>query len=83
MLTIFNRQELIITMDMNRQADIRKILSQNEIEYTVKTTNLQSPTAIDSRRGITGSFGINQDYSYEYKIYVHKKDYDRAKWLIR
>ena len=83
MLTIFNRQELIITTNMNRQADIRIILSQNEIEYTVKTTNLQSPTAIGNRRGNRGSFGINQDCSYEYKIYVHKKDYDRAKWLIR
>ena len=51
MLTIFNRQELIITTNMNRQADIRIILSQNEIEYTVKTTNLQSPTAIGSCRG--------------------------------
>ena len=82
MLTIFNRQELIITTNMNRQADIRIILSQNEIEYTVKTTNLQSPTAIGSCRGKRGSFGSNQDCSYEYKIYVHKKDYDRAKWLI-
>ncbi len=83
MLTIFNRQELIITFDMNRQAEVREILSKNKIKYTIKTTNLQSPTAIGSRRGRTGSFGINQAYSYEYKIYVHKKDYDKAKWLIR
>ncbi|MGE9943093.1 hypothetical protein ACQRBH_16180 [Bariatricus sp. SGI.161] len=82
MLTIFNRQELVITMDMKRQADVCKILSQNEIKYTVKTTNLLSYTAIGSCIGRTGSFRIQRDYSYEYKIYVHKKDYERAKWLI-
>lgn len=83
MLTIFNRKELIITSDLKIQADIRNILSGSGIHYTIKTTNLQSPTFIGSCRGRTGSFGINLDYSYEYKIYVHKKNYDRAKWLIR
>lgn len=83
MLTVFNRKELVITTDMNRQADIRCLLSENGIEYTVRTTNLQSRSAVGSRRAYTGSFGIDQDHSYEYKIYVRKDDYDRAKRLIR
>lgn len=83
MITIFNRKELIITMDMSRQSEVRTILSNNSIDYTVKTTNLQSRSAIGGRTRRTGSFGINQDYSYEYKIYVHKKDYDKAFALIR
>ena len=37
MLTIFNRKELIVTMDIHRQADIRDVLAQNGIDYTVKT----------------------------------------------
>ena len=82
MLTIFNRKELLITMDMKRQADVREILSKNGIYYTIKTINLQS-AGFASGRGHTGSFGISPDHSYEYKIYVHKKDYDRAKYLIR
>ncbi|MBQ2888557.1 MAG: hypothetical protein IJE29_06550 [Firmicutes bacterium] len=83
MITIFNRKELLITMDMNYLSNVRDILSANGIEYTVKVTNLQSASAIDSNRARVGSFGINQNYSYEYKIYVHKKDYDNALRSIR
>lgn len=82
MLTIFNRKELIVTMDMNRQSDIRNILSANQINYSVKTTNLQNAQAVGSRRGRVGSFGVDSQFSYEYKIYVHKQDYERAKHLI-
>ena len=83
MITVFNRKELIITMDMNRQAKVRDVLSQNGVDYTVKTTNLETAPIFGNRRARTGSFGINPDYSYEYKIYVHKKDYEKAVSLIK
>lgn len=83
MLTILNRRELIITYDMNKQSDVRNILAQNNIDYVIKTRNVQGSSAFGSHRGKYGSVGINQDYSYEYKIYVHKKDYEKAVWLIR
>lgn len=83
MVTIFNRKELIVTMEMDRQSEVRNILSQNGIDYTVKTTNLEAAPMIGNRRGVVGSFGINQDYSYEYKIYVHKKDFEKVTYLIR
>ena len=70
-------------MEMNRQAQVRDILSQNGIDYTVKTTNPETAPILGDRRGYTGSFGINPDYSYEYKIYVHKKDYEKAAALIK
>ena len=76
MLTIFNRKELITTMDMQRQANIRSILSANGIAYTVRTENLQGSSAL-------GGFGIDPNYSYEYHIYVHKNDYENALRLIR
>ena len=70
-------------MDIHRQAEIRRILSQKGIDYIVKTKNLQNSGALDSQRGRIGNMGINQDYSYEYKIYVHKKDYEAARELIK
>lgn len=82
MITIFNRRELLITMDFNQQSDIRGILAANSIDYVVKTTNLQSSSVVGSHRGRIGNLGINQDYSYEYKIYVHKDDYDKALHLV-
>ena len=82
MITVFDRKELIITMEMNRQAEVRDILSKNGLAYIVKTTNLQNAPILGSGRGRTGNLGINPDYSYEYKIYVHKKDYEKAISLI-
>ena len=78
MITIFNRQELLITLDANRRDQVRDILSANGIAYTAKVTNLQRGS-----RGRSGTFGINLDYSYEYKIFVHRNDYEKASWLIR
>ena len=83
MITIFTRKELLITLDMKRYGDVRDILSANGIAYTVKVINRQTAAAIGSSRARSGSFGINQKFAYEYKIYVHKKDYDNALRLIR
>lgn len=83
MITVFNRRELIVTMDMKRQSDIRNILCDNHIDYVVKTTNLQRASGVGSGRSLAGSFGINQDYSCEYKIFVHKNDYGKAENLIK
>ncbi len=78
MVTILNRRELILTLSMERQAAIRAILSANDIDYKIKTTNLQN----SSQRTSRGSLRTDSDRSYEYKIYVHKKDYEYAKHLI-
>ena len=83
MITVFNRKELLITFDMKRQADVCKKLSAKGIDYTVKTTNLQSSAPAGVQRARTGNYGIDEKYSYEYKIYVRKGDYDRASSLIR
>lgn len=88
MLTIFNRKELITTMDMQRQANIRSVLSANGIAYTVRTENLQGSSAFGGRSrgrsgGRSGSFGVDPNYSYEYHIYVHKNDHENALRLIR
>ena len=82
MMCLFNRRELTVTMDMQRQAEIRNILSKNGIEYRIKTINLLSPNVVGAHRGHVGSFGVNADHSYEYKFYVRKNDYENAKRLI-
>ena len=83
MITVLNRKELFITMEMNRQAKVCDILSQNGIDYIVKTTNPETAPVLGNRRAHTGSFGINPNYSYEYKIYVHKKDFVKAASLVK
>ena len=58
MITVLNRKELFITMEMNRQAKICDILSQNGIDYIVKTTNPETAPVLGNRRAHTGSFGL-------------------------
>ena len=82
MITIFNRKELLITFDIKYRSNICDILNANKIEYSVKTTNLQSAAIGGNGRERYGTFGVNSNYSYEYKIYVHKKDYEYALSLI-
>ena len=82
MITIFTRKELLVTFDMKHQSNVRDILSANGVKYAVKVTNRQNAAVVGSNRARTGSFGVNTDLSYEYKIYVHKKDYDNAMRLI-
>lgn len=82
MITVFTRKELLVTSDLKRQADVREILAANGIPYTVRVTNRQNAAILGSSRARTGSFGMNQGLAYEYKIYVHRKDYDHAAKLI-
>ena len=69
MITIFNRKELIITYDMAIQSKARDILASNNIDYFIKVRNVH-PYALNLR-------------SYEYKIYVHKNDYEQGCYLIK
>lgn len=83
MITIFNRKELLITYDMKRQGEVRTILQNYRIKYSVKVKNLQSPSAMCAgTRTHTGTLGMDLTKSYEYKIYVKKVDYEKAIKLI-
>lgn len=83
MLTIFNRRELLITFSGEEQARVRDALAQNGVDYHIKTVNPSArSTFAASARSRTGSFGVNTDCAYQYYIYVHKNDYDRARSLI-
>lgn len=84
MITIFNRKELIITYDLEKQAKIRSLLVANNIKYLIKVHNRNSPSscAADSRTGM-GTLGEKRSLEYEYKIYVHKSDYSEASLIIK
>ena len=83
MINIFNRRELYITLELKQLVRIKQILEQNNIEYFTKTTNLQSSTFVGSDRARNGNLGINQNFSYEYRIFVHKTDFEKARFLIK
>lgn len=83
MITIFNRKELCITFSMKEQSEIRCALSNNDIDYQIKTVDRMSPSPFSiGSRGRVGSFGQNMNVNYEYIFYVRKIDYDNAKLII-
>ncbi len=79
MITIFNRKEVFTSFSMESQANVKNALDHNGIKYYEKVVNRRSADS----RSRTGSFGENPAYTYEYIIYVHKKDFELADKCIR
>lgn len=77
MITIFNRKELSITYSLEKQWQIRSLLSAHKIEYVVST--MGNFWQSDSR-GV--GYKIPVRAQTEYKIYVKKKDYEKALYLL-
>lgn len=75
MIAFWNRKELTVTFSTERQSKIRELLKKNGIPYTYNVVSRGSVRA----RG--HSFGSVQN-SWEYIIYVHKRDYEKAKFLL-
>ena len=76
MIHLFNRKELLLTSSMERQARVRDILETNHIPYRVRTSS-----NISRSRGVIP--GMRMDLMYQYRIYVKRSDYEKAKFLTR
>lgn len=79
MITIFNRKELLVTMDMDKQANVRSILSNAKIDYQLKTNSVRTSSFPSPNARVLPS-GMKQNY--EYTFYVKKQDFDQAFYLI-
>ena len=78
MITIFNRKELVITRSMARQARIRELLNEAEIEYSLKTRSLER-NRVPARESAVVPGG---ERKCEYKFYVRKEDFSEALHII-
>ncbi len=67
MITIFNRKQLILTYDTVIQSKVREVLAANNIDYVINPIMFSARTYTNA----------------EYKIYVHKTDFEKALYLIR
>lgn len=78
MITVFNRKELLVTYSMELQSKARNILNEWGIDYIVDTAGTAArniglgPIGVDR-------FGTNPSFSCQYKIYVNRKDYEKAR----
>lgn len=74
-ITFWNRRQLICTFDTAKQAEIRRRLAGNGIEYKVQMAGTGAGTG---RQG----YDISRLRKPEFIIYVHKKDFEKASGVI-
>lgn len=84
MITIFNRKELVLTYSMKTQGEVRMMLSRNKIPYKITVKNMGDTHSVRGHSGVPfGSGGLSSDLLYEYHIFVHKDDFEKACALLR
>ncbi|MDO4532077.1 MAG: hypothetical protein Q4C06_08860 [Bacillota bacterium] len=85
MIDFFNRKEICVTFDLNKQAEIRYLLQGEGIDYQIRTKNRTDTILLrgGTTRAYTGSAGNRQMQDYEYHIYVHRDDFERALYLLQ
>lgn len=81
MITIFNRKEFATALTLADQIRICKPLDEAGIPYIVRCSGMTNGLGRSINRG--SSVGINPEYAYQYRIYVHKSDYERARSVRR
>lgn len=80
MITIFNRISVYIGFDNMEFNRIREALELNKIKYKYNVKNQMGEwTGRGTVRGNIGSAGQPSNLSYEYEIFVDKKDIEQAK----
>ena len=67
-INIFNRKEILLTRDLNILNNYTDNLKKNNIDYIITTNSITN-----SGRS-HGVIGINQNYSYEYRLFVKWSD---------
>ncbi len=79
MITIFNRVSVYIGFDNIEFNRIREALELNKIKYKYNVKNQMGQwTGRGTIRGNMGSAGQPSNLSYEYEIFIDKKDKEQA-----
>ena len=79
MLTVFNRRELMLILDLDTLYRVRQALEAAGIECAVRSPGRMGSAGRRSR----GIPGVRPDYANQYAVYVKKEEYDRAMQVIQ
>lgn len=81
---MLNRQSVYIGRDMKAFEMVRERLEQQNIQYSYKVKNQMSQWAMPGTvRGRMGSLGQDSGLQYEYEVFVHKRDYESAMFVLK
>ena len=76
MITIFNRKEFAVALTHKDRDRFCRPLDEAGIPYVVRAASTTHGMGRSTQRG--GMIGIDTEYAFQYRIYVHKSDYERA-----
>ena len=83
MISIFNRAQLPPLFDPARRDSLCRALDQAGIEYTVKTVDRSSPSALNFGSRERGGTLLHQmEQNWYYLVYVKKSDWEAAQRLL-
>lgn len=82
MILLWNRKEVYHGFSMPEFIRIKELLIIKGITYDLKIVNRNTASVFDTSRNRLGSLGVNDQYSNEYYIFVHKNDCDEAVYII-
>lgn len=80
MIPFFSRSEVLLTREEQVYMDACDKLKGAGIDYQTKCRDMLRNRSIRARRSV---IGLRQDYLYEYVIYVHRVDAERAKHILQ
>ena len=78
----WNREVIYKGSSKKRYDEIINILTINNIKYDYKIENKNSSKGPLIDKMMIGSLQKSEDFSFEYIIYIDKKDYGLAEYLI-
>lgn len=80
----FNKSDVYVGYSLVEMNRVRDILDREKIKYDYKVINHggQWIPGRGTARANFGSAGVDPAYERQYKVYVDKKDYERAKYLV-
>ena len=80
MITIFNRKQVLSTMNFDQYANARDDLVKAGIDFRVATKGRNGKHTMPRTYNVKGKSIINTGIVYD--LYVHEKDYNKAVAVI-
>lgn len=80
MWSMKNRKEILVTFDIHDYTKARDALISAHINYYLMATSGSGNSV--AHKGDTSLYDNKTDYSTEYQLFVHKKDYEKAQQVL-
>ncbi len=82
MIRFFNRKTVMITYDRSALETAQDMLRKDKIEYITQGSSMSAEMGYMNTDMSNFDSGMQPNRTIEYKIYVHRKDFNKAKNVL-